>query len=276
MDEFNSISCGGTDGISNVFGASLWTADYALQMASVGYSGAYLHTRERGVTYNLFDPPAAPAGGAGAWTTNAPFYGMLPVYAALESSSGSRVVDLNVKNGMYDPTQVHAAYAIYDGNDTTVRSLVIINYKNVSGTTSDYAIDPSFIPSSKTDITIRTLSAPSVAEKTNIAWGGQTYAGVGDANPVPATFAGSVPDKTVSCAGGCTIQVPGPGLAVIFVGQNPANNANTTNNSGSNSTASGTGATSPTHTKSGAGRSASGIATVGLLCALVASLVHIV
>ncbi|EJF62805.1 hypothetical protein BD309DRAFT_1015125 [Dichomitus squalens] len=274
MDEFNSISCGGTDGISNVFGVSLWTTDYALQMAAVGYAGAYLHTRERGVTYNLFDPPAGPAGNAGAWTTNAPYYGMLPVYEALESSSGSRVVDLNVKNGMYDATQVHAAYAIYDGADSTVRSLVVINYKNASGTTSDYAIDPSFIPATNSSITIRTLAAPSVAERTNIAWGGQTWAGVGDGNPVPATFAGSVPDKTIACAGGCTIQVPGPGLAVIFVGNNPANSANATSNNGAHSSS--TGASSPTHTtNSGTGRTASGIATVGLFSILVAFLIHL-
>ena len=64
MDEFNSASCGGIPE-SGMFGIALWSADYALQLAAVGYSGAYLHTRERGVTYNLFDPPDAPAGGPG-------------------------------------------------------------------------------------------------------------------------------------------------------------------------------------------------------------------
>ncbi|KAI1786674.1 hypothetical protein LXA43DRAFT_975650 [Ganoderma leucocontextum] len=241
MDEFNSVSCGGVDGISNVFGASLWTADYALQMASVGYSGAYLHVRERGVTYNMFDPPAGVAGATGAWTTNAPFYGMLPVAAALQSTNGSRVVDLNIKNSMADASQVHAGYAIYDGSESTVHSLVIINFKNVSGTMSDYAIDPSFIPASHGNITIRYLAASSIAEKTDIAWGGQTYAGVGDANPVQATFASSVADKTVSCTGGCTIQVPGPGLAVVFVGESDAsatNSTGTTSNNGNNQTSS--------------------------------------
>ena len=276
MDEFNSVSCGGVDGISNVFGASLWTADYALQMASVGYSGAYLHVRERGITYNMFDPPAGVAGAAGAWTTNSPFYGMLPVAAALQSANGSRVVDLNIKNSMTDATQVHAGYAIYDGTGNNVHSLVIINFKDVQGTMSDYAVDKAFIPASYGNVTIRYLAAPSIAEKTNIAWGAQTYAGVGDANPVPATFASSVADKTVECSQGCTIQVPGPGLAVVFVGESGASVANSTSSTGnSGSNGNNKGSTTVKNSASGM-RAASEIAGLGLLGALVGVLAPLV
>ncbi|RPD66740.1 hypothetical protein L226DRAFT_476575 [Lentinus tigrinus ALCF2SS1-7] len=249
MDEFNSISCGGVDGISNTFGVAMWTSDYALQMAVQGYAGAYLHARERGVTYNPFDPPDAVAGGAGAWMTNPPFYGMLPVAEALESTNGSRVVDLNIKNSMWDGSQTSAGYAIYDGTSSTVHSLVIFNYKNVSGTTSDYALDPTFIPASNNQITIRYLTAPSVNEKTNIAWGGKTYSGVSDGNAVDATFASSVQDKTMECAGGCSIQVPGPGIAVVFLGGAP-NTTVTTNGSSSNGS-SATDGSGSTPTRSG-------------------------
>ena len=220
MDEFNSVSCGGVPGISDTFGVAMWTSDYALQMAVQGYAGAYLHSRERGVSYNLFDPPDAVAGGAGAWTTNPSFYGMLPVAEALESPDGSRVVDMNLKNSVYDKNATHAAYAVYGGASDAPHSLVIFNYRNVSGATSDYAIDAAFVSSAEErgQLTIRYLVAGSVNEKTEIAWGGKTYAGVGDGVPVDATFAASVPDKTVSCSGGCTIQVPGPGIAVVFIG----------------------------------------------------------
>lgn len=235
MDEFNSVSCGGVPGLSDTFGLALWTADYALQMAVQGYAAAYLHSRERTVAYNPFSPPDAVAGGAGAWTTNSPFYGMLTVSEALESASGSRVVDLNIKNSVFDGSQTSAGYAIYDGKEDTAHTLVIFNYKNVTGTTSDYAIDAAFVPEDKSEITIRYLVAGSVNEKTNIAWGGKTYAGVGDATPVDATFPANVPDKTLSCTGGCTIQVPGPGLAVVFLGgQQNATTGN--NNAGANST----------------------------------------
>lgn len=238
MDEFNSISCGGTDGISNTFGVALWTADYALQMAAVGYAAAYLHTREPGVTYNPFDAPHVPAGGAGPWTTNPPYYAMLPVAEALQSDDGSRVVDLNINGSMSDGAATAAGYAIYSGKANTVHSFVLFNYANVSGATSDYALDAEFFKdASDSTVTVRYLTADSVNEQTNIAYGAQTYAGVGDANAVQATFAASMPDKNVSCSSGCTVQVPGPGLAVVFVGGAPATPSLTSSgDNGANST----------------------------------------
>ncbi|KAI0368070.1 glycoside hydrolase family 79 protein [Pilatotrama ljubarskyi] len=274
MDEFNTASCGGVPGISDTFAASLWTADYSLQMAAVGYAGAYLHTRERGITYNLFDPPDAVAGGAGPWTTNPSFYGMLPVAEALQSANGSRVVDLNVQNSKTDKKATVAGYAIYDGTASDIHSLVVFNFANASGATTDYSIDSS-LPSSSGNILIRYLTAPSINEKTNIAWGGKTYAGVGDANPVDATFSSSIPDKNMSCAGGCTIQIPGPGLAVVFLGEVPdfsktggSSSANATNNSSPSST-------SPAaHSSSGASRS--GVASIGVVSVLVLAFVAMI
>ncbi|KAI0628062.1 glycoside hydrolase family 79 protein, partial [Trametes polyzona] len=188
MDEFSSAACGGIPGQSDTFAAALWTVDYALQMAEVGYAGAYLHTRERGVTYNLFDPPEGPAGSPGAWTTNPSFYGMLPVFEALQSANGSRVVDMDLENSMTDRKATVAGYAIYDDASPTVRNLVLFNFANATGATSDHTIDRALVSSSNTEITVRYLTAPSVNEKTEIAWGGKTYAGVGDGIPVDATF----------------------------------------------------------------------------------------
>ncbi|KAI0772045.1 glycoside hydrolase family 79 protein [Trametes elegans] len=262
MDEFSSASCGGVPGISDTFAAALWTTDYALQMAITGYSGAYLHTRERGVTYNLFDPPPAPAGGAGAWTTNPSFYGMLPVAEALASANGSRVVDLNIDNSQTDKSATVAAYAIYDGAAPTIHSLVVFNFANASGATADYAIAQSFVPAgSSGDVLVRVLAAPSVNEKTNISWGGKTYAGVGDGNPVDASFPASVPDKQVSCASGCTVQIPGPGLAVVFLNGAPDFSGS------SNSSGNGTGPSGNPQDRGGSGALRAGSASLVALLA---------
>jgi len=43
MTEGNSCYRGGRPGMSDVFGASLWSADYLLTLASLGYAGANLH-----------------------------------------------------------------------------------------------------------------------------------------------------------------------------------------------------------------------------------------
>ena len=46
MTEGNSCYRGGKPGFSDVFAASLWSADYILKLASLGYSGVNLHGGE--------------------------------------------------------------------------------------------------------------------------------------------------------------------------------------------------------------------------------------
>jgi len=53
MFETNTASCGGFAGISNSFGAALWGADYALQMAYSNFSGALFHIGGQSVFYNV-------------------------------------------------------------------------------------------------------------------------------------------------------------------------------------------------------------------------------
>jgi hypothetical protein len=42
--ELNSVACGGTDGVSNVYAAALWGADVAFQLAWAGAVGLNFHT----------------------------------------------------------------------------------------------------------------------------------------------------------------------------------------------------------------------------------------
>ncbi|KAI0346775.1 glycoside hydrolase family 79 protein [Trametopsis cervina] len=267
MDEFNSASCGGIPE-SNTFAMALWTADYALQMAAVGYSGAYLHTRERGVPYNLFDVPDAPAGASGLWTTNPNFYAMLAVNEALQSGAGgagSRVVDLDVSGSVQDYAAVQAGYAIYNASTSQVSSIALFNYANMSAQGTDFALPASLFASSDGgDVRVRYLTAPSATETTDVSWGNLTYAGVGDGVPVTSSHT-QWADKTVSCKGGCTVSVPGPGMAVVFVAGPPSNTTTTTGTPTANS-----GNASTSQKASGAGISGVGIRE---LCLTVASAV---
>ncbi len=272
MDEFNSASCGGVPE-SNMFGVGLWSADYALQMASVGYSGAYLHTREHGVTYKVFDPPAGPAGAAGTWTTNPNFYAMLAVTEALQNSNGSRVVDLNLENSVSDYSAVAAGYAVYDASSpSNVHSLVLFNYANASAQGSDYTLPASFFAGSGGNVLVRYMTAPSATETTNISWGNQTYGGVADGVPVP--IKSQWDDQTVSCSSGCTVQVPGPGMAVVFVQAAPQTTAATNSSSATQSGSQSGSAASPSNTgdssKSGSWRVESRFAWAIAAAAIVA------
>ncbi|KAF8165534.1 glycoside hydrolase family 79 protein [Crassisporium funariophilum] len=240
MSEFNSASCGGIPGISDTFAVgSLWTLDYALQLASVGYSAAYLHTRERGITYNLFAPPEGPNGNPGPWVTNPPFYALLVVAEALRSKNGSIVADLNIKGSMNNINATVGGYAVYDAASSIVQQLVLFNYANVSSSanSSETFVIPANVFSSTASktVTIKYLMAQDMQEKSNIAWGGQTFANVGDGKLILANATWAPPNKQVDCSNGCSISVPAPGAAVVFAGGPPENKASSTNNTGGNS-----------------------------------------
>ena len=222
MSEFNSVSCGGFKTISDTFAAgSLWTVDYALQLASVGYSAIHIHTRERGITYNVMTPPDGPVGSPGAWTTNPPFYAVLATAEALRSTNGAIVVDLKLGSNKSE----YAGYAVYDSKDKTVQQLVFFNYANVTSSTKEkiaFRVSAStFSSSTRMKVTVKYLVGDSMSEDTNIGWGGETYAGVGDGKLVKSSATWAPANLHVDCSKGCEIDVPAPGMAVAFAGGSP-------------------------------------------------------
>ncbi|KAF7377360.1 Glyco-hydro-79C domain-containing protein [Mycena sanguinolenta] len=186
--EFNSASCGGVP-FSPSFGVgSMWSIDYALQMAVVGYSQAYIHTREAGISYNVLTPPAGPPGSAGAWSTNSPYYSLLVMAEGLRTDHGAYVDDLNLGNSATDANATSSAYAVYNIGNSSVSRLIIFNYANSS---QEFALPASVFSSSGTAL-VKFLSAATPEEETNISWGGQTWSGsqVTDGlNPVTPSWA---------------------------------------------------------------------------------------
>jgi hypothetical protein len=73
MDETNSVDCGGTPGVSDVFAASLWALDYNLLLARDGVSSAEF---ESGISGCTTYSPLCPAG-TGQLTARPLYYGLL-------------------------------------------------------------------------------------------------------------------------------------------------------------------------------------------------------
>ncbi|CAK5265470.1 unnamed protein product [Mycena citricolor] len=211
--EFNSASCGGVP-YSPAFGVgSLWIMDYSLQMAAVGYTQAYIHTREAGISYNMLKPPIGPAGTAGAWVTNSPYYALLAVTEALLTDNGAHVVDLNLGGSSSNVNVTTAGYAVYNAGNQTVSRLILFNYGNSS---TDFAIPGSAFSSSGTAL-VKFLAAATPEEETNISWGGETWApGDGKSSGSPSW---AVPNQNLSgCStNGCTFTAPGPSMAMVFL-----------------------------------------------------------
>ena len=210
MGEFNTASCGGFPGTSDTFAATLWVVDYVLQLASVGYDGAYIHTRERGITYNLFDPPASNDSSTN-WTTLPTYYSLLTVSEALSPGwqNGSFVVDFGLNNN--SETSTIAGYGIYDGQTNALSSMVFLNYADVGQGGASFSL-PSL---GRSTISTRILAASSLTEKFNISWAGMTYRGVGNGVAVSSGFA---EDQEITCGDTCNFVVPSPGSVVVWLG----------------------------------------------------------
>ena len=217
--------------IPDTFAGTLWTIDYSLQLASVGYSAVYLHTKERGTPYNLFDYPEE----GSSFTTRPVHYVYPPVLLALQSYNGSKVVDLNVEGA------TNAGYAVYDSNTSDLYRVVLINYAG-NGSTFTF---PTSVGGS--NVTVAYLTAPNLQETSDITWAGQTWKSSQDGQPT-----GSREYQNLACANGCDVQVPGPGAAVVMFnkqlsasepnggglpGTNEPSSGNSGNGGGNNSSA---------------------------------------
>ncbi|KII85080.1 glycoside hydrolase family 79 protein [Plicaturopsis crispa FD-325 SS-3] len=218
MFETNTASCGGFPGVSDSFGSALWMADYALQMAYSNFSGALLHVGGQDDYYNPFTPPPTNQSSYHQWTIGPIFYATLVVAEAFGTSGKSQIIDLGANSdSIYTP-----AYAIYE-NGVPAR-VALFNYITDATGANDMTVTISIGGSglgesngTPSQVQVKYLAAPSVAEKYNITWAGQTY---GDNFESDGRLQGSESIQTISCdtnANTCQIPVPAPGLALVFL-----------------------------------------------------------
>ncbi|KAF9484212.1 glycoside hydrolase family 79 protein [Pholiota conissans] len=213
MFETNTASCGGFVGLSDAFTAALWGLDYGMQMAATNFSGALFHVGGQSVSYNPFTPPPTNESVFHAWTVGPIYYSALVMAEALGPSNASQVIDLQANgNNSFSP-----AYGIWE-NGNLVRAL-LINFANDPSGASDLQVDLSMtggqMPS---QVDVKYLLANNVTQKGNYTWAGQTFGGnfQSDGRPIGTENITSVPCNT-GTQGACTIHVPAPGAALVFL-----------------------------------------------------------
>ncbi|KAF8217332.1 glycoside hydrolase family 79 protein [Mycena galopus ATCC 62051] len=217
MFETNTASCGGFLGISDTFTAALWGLDYALQMAHSNFSGAMFHLGGQNVFYNPFTSPPTNESAFHQWSVGPLYYSALVMAEAIGPSNNTQVLDYGVENlSPYTPI-----YGIYE-NGTPVR-VAIMNYLNdptgASNVSAVISIAGATIPSS---VQVKRLSADSVTQKGNYTWAGQTFGSFFESDGRPI---GQEVIETVNCdttAATCTINVPAPGFALVFLNSDAA------------------------------------------------------
>jgi Glycosyl hydrolase family 79 C-terminal beta domain len=164
MAEVNSASSGGKNGVSNVFAAALWGADYSFTLAEQGAAGLNFHG---GFSCRGYTPICV---SQGRYSAQPLYYGMLLFHAA----TPGKLVPVNVQ------THVNVtAYGVIAGNG--LLHLVLINkdeQNSVSVRVSGLA--------SYAHAAVLRLTAPSLVAQTGITFGGRSVDASGKWEPAPA------------------------------------------------------------------------------------------
>ncbi|KAJ7679102.1 glycoside hydrolase family 79 protein [Mycena polygramma] len=211
MFETNTASCGGFAGVSDSFGSALWALDYGLQLAYSNFTTALLHIGGQSVYYNPFTPPPTNQSTFHSWTIGPVYYSALIVAEVFGKSNQSRIIDLQMNNdSIYTP-----GYAVYE-NDTLSR-LALINYITDPSGNSDYTATFFLEGETQNQVKVKYLVAPSVSDKGNITWAGQTF---GSNFASDGRLTGKIDIQTIPCdtsAKTCSVRVPAPGFALVFL-----------------------------------------------------------
>ena len=174
ISETNSLSDVGTPGISNTFGAALWTLDYNLWCASQNISRVHMQ-QGTDFYYNAWQPIQTNISIA----TMPPYYGSIAAAAMLGNSTASEVRIANIPL----TSSTEAAYAAYV--DGRLARIAVINMQGYNVTDVGQQTLPSrglpsylfSIPqSTSTAVGVRRLIAEGSDSMTGISFDGYSYA----------------------------------------------------------------------------------------------------
>jgi len=226
MFETNTASCGGFKGISNSFGAALWATDFGFQLANTNFSESLLHVGGQNVYYNPFNPPPTNETGYREWSVGAVFYASLILAEAFGKSGTSRILDLAANGGnAYTP-----AYGIWQNGvlsklalfnyvtDPSPSAVSVVNFALGGGTSGQPAGTPATVK-------VKYLLSDSTASR-SITWANQTFGLYFESD---GTLKNNLHIDTVTCNNDntCTIKVPAPGFALVFLTDDPNLNGQT-------------------------------------------------
>jgi hypothetical protein len=156
LDESNSVSCGGQEGLSNTFAAALWDLDVSFEVAQRGFNGINFHTRE-GIANELFTFNESHKVWSG--DVEPDYYGLLAF-----AQAGSTI--LGTTGPTFGPLHVWATKA----PDGTQR-VVLINMAQKSGRT--VALHGT---TGAKSVTLVRLTAPSPGATGGVRFDGESFA----------------------------------------------------------------------------------------------------
>ena len=222
MFETNTASCGGFKGISNSFGAALWATDYGFQLAYTNFSESLLHVGGQNVYYNPFNSPPTAETGYHQWSVGAVFYASMILAEAFGKSGTSRILDL-AANGANAFTPAYGIWqkgvlsklALFNYvTDPSPSAVSVVTFALGGGTSGQPAGTPATVK-------VKYLLSNSTASR-DITWANQTFGSFFESDGL---LKNNLHIDTVTCNNDntCTINVPAPGFALVFLTDDPDN-----------------------------------------------------
>jgi len=159
LDEANTVTCGGQQGLSNTFAAALWDLDVSFEVAQRGFNGINFHTRE-GIPNQLFTFSESHHVWSG--DVEPDYYGLLAFAHA--APAGSAI--LGTTGPTSGPLHVWATRA-----PNGLEHAVLINMAQKSGRTVALRGNTD-----TDDVTVERLTAPSAGATAGVEFDGQSFA----------------------------------------------------------------------------------------------------
>jgi len=186
LDEANSVSCGGTPGISDTFASSLWALDYTVHSMAAGMAGINFHAHPANCTgYSPVCATTPAELSAGILHAQPEWYALLLARSLL----GDRPLSATINAGRPRNADVMAMLAPYGAVH-----LVVIDYEPPGSKKLAFKVHLGAGFGAATAISLR---AASRAAKSAVALGGAVVAADGSFTPPPARRIGRVRSGTL-------------------------------------------------------------------------------
>jgi hypothetical protein len=205
LDEANSLTCGGVDGVSDRYGAALWAVDQGLLVASLGVTAENFHSniavcqgpKPPGSAYTPFCAPNPTDQAAGKLIPQPEYYALLMLR---EVGTGTFIPVEST-----DPATLRA-YAVRDGR----RLKVVLDNLQDPASAKERAVTVKLDGRYAHADFIR-MTGPALDTKTGITLGGSTVADDGTFPPMTRT-AIKAPGRTL------TLKLPPASATLVTLG----------------------------------------------------------
>lgn len=204
LGETNSLAGGGQAGLSDVYGATLWSLDYGLYSASQGMGRIHFH-QSGAAPYASWNPE-------GAMETRSTYYGNLATAMMIGDKPKTQILSFQ----MEDPyVAVYGAYV--DGVLSRMAVINLHHYWAGSSTPRPHEDFTIQLPKGTGSATAAWLTAGGAQVKTGTSFNGWVYEPATMGKQAKSTATGTVTDQKLALSSDGALRISIPDLRAVIL-----------------------------------------------------------